>query len=86
VAEDRRGENEVVQPINPATNAAANVPANPAANAPANALANATDNVDNNAPSAANIQGNAARTQDTMQELNLLQSRPIGQKGANVTA
>jgi hypothetical protein len=39
VAEEGRGEKEVVQPVNPAANAAANAPANPAANAPANAPA-----------------------------------------------
>jgi hypothetical protein len=35
----------VVQPVNPAANAAANVPANPAVNALANAPANATGNI-----------------------------------------
>jgi hypothetical protein len=60
VAEEGRGENEVVQPANPATNAAANATANPAANALANAPANATGNAANNAANAANIQGNAA--------------------------
>jgi hypothetical protein len=34
VAEEGRGENEVMQPGNPAANAAANAPANPTANAP----------------------------------------------------
>jgi hypothetical protein len=58
VAEEGRGENEVMQPTNPAANAAANVPANPAANAPANAPANAAGNAANNAANAANIQGN----------------------------
>jgi hypothetical protein len=40
VAEEGRGQNEVVQPVNPAANTATNAPANPAANAPSNALAN----------------------------------------------
>jgi hypothetical protein len=34
VAEEGRGKNEVMQPANPATNAAANAPANPAAVTP----------------------------------------------------
>jgi hypothetical protein len=51
VAEEGRGENEVVQPANPAANA----PTNPAANTPTNDASNAT----NNAANAANIQGNA---------------------------
>jgi hypothetical protein len=38
VAEEGRGENKVVQPVNRTANAAANAPANPAANAPTNAL------------------------------------------------
>jgi hypothetical protein len=54
VAEDGRGENEVMQPANPAANAAANATSNPVANAPANGPTNAA----NNAASAANIQGN----------------------------
>jgi hypothetical protein len=58
VAEEGQGENEVVQPVNPAANAAANAPANPVANAPANAPANAAGNVANNAAHATNIQGN----------------------------
>jgi hypothetical protein len=60
VAEEGRGQNEVIQPANPTANAAANAPANPAANAPANALANAADNAANNAANATNIQGNPA--------------------------
>jgi hypothetical protein len=52
VAEKGRGENEVMQPANPTTNAATNALANPAANAsanaPANAAANAAGNVVNN--------------------------------------
>jgi hypothetical protein len=59
VAEEGRGENEVVQPVNPAANTAANAPANPVANAPANAPANAAVNIVNNIANAANIQGNA---------------------------
>jgi hypothetical protein len=58
VAEEERGENKVVQPVNPIVNAAANAPANPAANAPTNAPANAAGNVANNAAKTANIQGN----------------------------
>jgi hypothetical protein len=58
-AEEGRGENEVVQPVNPAANAAANAPANPTANATTNAPANVVGNVVNNAANAANIQGNA---------------------------
>jgi hypothetical protein len=54
VAEEGRGENEVMQLANPAANTVANAPANPAANALANAPANAA----NNAANAANIQGN----------------------------
>jgi hypothetical protein len=60
VAEEGRGENEVMQPGNPAANAAANAPANLAANAPANAPANATGYAANNAANAANIQGDPA--------------------------
>jgi hypothetical protein len=60
VAEEGRGENKVVQPVNPAANAAANAPTNPATNAPANAPANTADNVVNNAANATNVQGNAA--------------------------
>jgi hypothetical protein len=59
VAEEGQGENEVMQPANPASNAVANALAKPAANAPANALANAAANVANNAASAANVQENA---------------------------
>jgi hypothetical protein len=55
VAEEGGGENEVVQPANPAANAAANALANTAANALANAPANAVDNIVNNAANAANI-------------------------------
>jgi hypothetical protein len=58
VAEEGRGENEVVQPINPSANVVANAPTNPVANAPTNAPANAAGNVANNAAYAANIQGN----------------------------
>jgi hypothetical protein len=60
VAEERRGENEVVQPVNPATNVVANAPANSVANVPENAPANAAGNVVNNAANTANIQGNAS--------------------------
>jgi hypothetical protein len=60
VAEEGRGKNKVMQPVNPAANTTANVPANPAANAPTNAPANAADNVANNASNAANVQGNVA--------------------------
>jgi hypothetical protein len=60
VAEEGRGENEVVQAVNPTANAAANAPANLAANALANAPANAAGNVVNNATNAANVQGNDA--------------------------
>jgi hypothetical protein len=64
VAEEGRGENEVMQPANPTANAAANAPANPAANALANApisvTANAADNVANNTANAANVQRDAA--------------------------
>jgi hypothetical protein len=60
VAEEGRGENEVMHPVNPAANAAANAPANPVANVPANAPANVAGNAANNAANAANIQGNAA--------------------------
>jgi hypothetical protein len=60
VAEEGRGENEVMQLANPAANAAANAPANPTANAPANAPANAAGNIANNAANASNVQGNAA--------------------------
>jgi hypothetical protein len=49
VAEEGRGENEVMQPGNPAANDAANAPANPAANAPPNAPANAAGYAANNA-------------------------------------
>jgi hypothetical protein len=60
VAEEGRGENEVVQLVNPAANAAANAPAKPAANAMANPPVNAAGSVANNAANAANVQGNAA--------------------------
>jgi hypothetical protein len=59
VVEEGQGENEVMQPTNPAANATAKAPANHAANAPANATANATANVANNTANAANVQGNA---------------------------
>jgi hypothetical protein len=59
VDEEGRGENEVMQPANPAANAAANAPANPIANTPTNALANAAGNIVNNAANATNVQGNA---------------------------
>jgi hypothetical protein len=59
VAEEGSGENEVMQPANPAANAAAHTPANPVANAPTNAPANA-GNAANNAANATNIQGNPA--------------------------
>jgi hypothetical protein len=59
VAEEGRGENEVMQPGNPDVNAVANAPANPVANAPPNASANAAGYAANNAANAANIQGNA---------------------------
>jgi hypothetical protein len=61
VSEEGRGENEVVQPVNPAANVAANAPANPGANAPANDPANATGNVANNTANTANVQGNTAK-------------------------
>jgi hypothetical protein len=86
VAEEGRGENEVVQPANPAANAAANASANLAANAPANAPANGAGNAANNAANAANIQGTPPQIQDTMQELSLLRSRPIVRKEVSVTA
>jgi hypothetical protein len=55
VDEEGRGENEVVQPVNPAANVVANAPANPAANAPANTPANVAGNAVNNAANAVNI-------------------------------
>jgi hypothetical protein len=58
VAEEGRGENEVVQLVNPAANAAANAPANPATNALSNTPVNAAGNIANNAANAANVQGN----------------------------
>jgi hypothetical protein len=64
VAEEGRGENEVMQPANPAANAAVNPAANPAnnaaANPPANTAVNAVVNVINNAANAVNAQANAA--------------------------
>jgi hypothetical protein len=60
MAEEGRGENEVMQSANPAANDAANAPANPAANAPANAPANAASNAANNTANAANIHGDPA--------------------------
>jgi hypothetical protein len=60
VAEEGRGENEVMQPGNPAANIGANAPANLVANAPANDQANAADNATNNAANAANFQANPA--------------------------
>jgi hypothetical protein len=47
VAEEGRGENEVMQPANPAVNAAVNHVANAAANPPANAAVNAAGDCDN---------------------------------------
>jgi hypothetical protein len=82
VAEEGRGENEVMQPGNPAANAAANAPANPSANAPANASANAA----NNAANAANIQETHHQIQDAMQEFSFLWSRPIVQREVGATA
>jgi hypothetical protein len=67
-----------MQPVNPAANAAAN--------APANAPANTAGNSENNHPMLSIFRETPPRTQDTIQELNLLQPMPIGQKGANVTA
>jgi hypothetical protein len=52
VAEEGRGENEVVQPVNPAANVAANAATNP----PANAAANVAGNVANNTANAAGAQ------------------------------
>jgi hypothetical protein len=60
VAEEGRGENEVMQPGNPTANTVANAPANLAANAPTNIPANAASYAANNAANAANIQGNPA--------------------------
>jgi hypothetical protein len=60
VSEEGCGENEVAQPVNPATNATANAPVNPVANALANDPANAVGNVVNNAANAANVQENIA--------------------------
>jgi hypothetical protein len=54
VAEEGRGENEVVQLVNPAAHAAANAPVNPATNTPANAPANVACNTINNAANVAN--------------------------------
>jgi hypothetical protein len=52
VAEEGRGENEVVQPVNSAANVATNAAVNP----PANAAVNAAGNVANNAANAAGTQ------------------------------
>jgi hypothetical protein len=64
VAEEGRGENEVVQPVNPAANPtanhAANVAANATANPPTNVTANAVSNVANNAANDACAQPNIA--------------------------
>jgi hypothetical protein len=63
VAEEGRGENEVMQSADSAANAAANPAANPAPNAAANPLANATANVVGNvADNAANAPGAQANT------------------------
>jgi hypothetical protein len=56
VAEEGRGQNEVIQQVNPTANTAANARANP----PANATANATSNIANNAANAASTQLNVA--------------------------
>jgi hypothetical protein len=45
LAEEGRGENEVVQSVNLATNAAANAAANPPANTTANVVGNVANNV-----------------------------------------
>jgi hypothetical protein len=60
VAEEGQGENEVMQPTNPAANAVANPAASAAANAPAKAATNTAVNVANNAANAANTQANVA--------------------------
>jgi hypothetical protein len=78
VAEEGQGENEVVQPVNPAVNTAANAPANPVANAPATSSTMQ--------PTLPTSRGTPLQTQGTMQELSLLQSRLIVQKEANVIA
>jgi 3-oxoacyl-ACP reductase-like protein len=88
VAEEGRGQNEVVQPVIPAANVAANAPANPVANAPANpsdnAPANATGNVTNNAANATNIQTNVIANPGRMQVLNQLQYKLTKHKEASV--
>jgi hypothetical protein len=54
VAEEGRGENEVIQPVNPASNAAANAAANP----PANGAANTAGNIGNNTTNVVGAQPN----------------------------
>jgi hypothetical protein len=58
VADEGQGENEVIQPVNPAANAAANAAANPPANAAANAAGNVTNNATNSAGAQPNIIAN----------------------------
>jgi hypothetical protein len=72
VAEEGQGENEVMQPVNPAANAAADAPANPAANAPANAPANTAGNIATTQLMLPTSRETPLQTQDIMQELNLL--------------
>jgi hypothetical protein len=78
VAEEGRGENEVMQWDNPAANAAAN--------APANAAANAMGNVANNAANAANTQQTLLQTQGKTQEPNLNRCKLIARKVVNDNA
>jgi hypothetical protein len=58
VAEEGRGENEVVQPVNLAANAIVNAPANPTANALANTPVNTAGNIVNNEAYTVDVQGN----------------------------
>jgi hypothetical protein len=58
MAEERRGENEVIQPVNLAANAATNATANPPANAAANAVGNIANNTANVAGTQQNVTAN----------------------------
>jgi hypothetical protein len=86
VSEEGRGENEVVQPVNPAANAAANAPANPAANLQQTLRPKLLAMPLTTQPMLQTTRETLLQTQDTMQELSLLQSTPTVLKESNVIA
>jgi hypothetical protein len=82
VAEEGRGENEVVQPVNSAANVATNAAVNP----PANAAVNAAGNVANNAANAAGTQPKVTANPSKKRELSIHQYKPTMLKEASVDA